>query len=450
MSAGISEVRSARGLLRILGLAFGIAVVIGETVGVGIMRTPGPIDARLGTPALIYLVWFALGAYTLLAANTLAELATAIPKAGGPYVYVRRGFGDYLGFVSGWGDFAIQSIAIGYLAVASSEFLAQVVPAAAGHEHLVGPALIAGFATLNSLGLRTSSAVQQGASLLKVLMLGALVVAAFAYSTPAPVLAPPITPAPGAGVGFVAIVVSMQLVLEVYGGFNSACYFAEETTDPGRTVPRALFYGVLLVIGIYFAVNAAVLHVLSPADLGGSKLAVGDALARVYGSAAGKAVALLAVVAALGVLNTAMLVAPRILYGMSRDRLFMSAGAYVTPGGVQLASLWLSAGSAIAFAALGAFETLYAAAAFLGAFTDLLCNGALFVLRRRAPELPRPYRARGYPWMPGIVLVTAAVLLVVFVVGNPRPSLFAAALLLATYPLFSWSRRAAAVKTLPA
>jgi basic amino acid/polyamine antiporter, APA family len=438
MSIAVAQ-RPARGLLRILGLAFGIAVVVGETVGVGIMRIPGPVDAQLGAPALIFLVWLALGLYTLLAANTLAELATAIPRAGGPYVYVRRGFGDYFGFVSGWGDFAIQSIAIGYLAVASSEFLAQVLPVARGREQLVAPALIAGFATLNSLGLRTSSTVQQAASLLKVLLLSALVVAAFAYSSP-PALAQPVT-APGPRVGFVAIVVSMQLVLEVYGGFNSACYFAEETTDPGRNLPRALFYGVLLVIGIYFAVNAAVLHLLSPAELGASKLAVADALGRVYGSAAGIAVALLAVVAALGVLNTAMLVAPRILYGMSRDGLFVSAGAYVTRGGVPLASLWLSAASAIVFATLGAFETLYAAAAFLGAFTDLLCNGALFVLRRRAPELSRPYRARGYPWVPGIVLASAAVLLVAFVLGNPRPSLLAVALLLATYPLFRWSRR---------
>jgi basic amino acid/polyamine antiporter, APA family len=442
----VVEVRSARGLLRILGLAFGIAVVIGETVGVGIMRLPGPIDARLGSPALIYLVWIAIGIYTLCATNTLAELATAIPCAGGPYVYVRRGFGDYLGFVSGWGDFAVQSIAIGYLAVASSEFLTHVLPIAAGHEHLVAPVLIAGFATLNSLGLRTSSTVQQAASLLKVLMLAALVVAAFAYSTPHPSPAPSTVSATATGVGFVAIVVSMQLVLEVYAGFNSACYFAEETTDPGRTVPRALFYGVLLVIGIYLAVNAAVLHLTSPAELGASKLAVGDALAAVYGPAAGTAVALLALVAALGVLNTAMLVAPRILYGMSRDGLFAAAGSYVTRGGVPLASLWLSAGSAIAFATLGAFETLYAAAAFLGAFTDLLCNGALFVLRRRAPELSRPYRARGYPWVPGIVLTTAVVLLVAFILGNPRPSVLAMGLLLATYPLFSWSRRAAAAR----
>ena len=116
MSTVASGALPGRALLRILGLAFGIAVVVGDTVGVGIMRTPGVTAGRLGSPALIYLVWLALGVYVLMAANTLAELATAIPKAGGPYVYVRRAFGDFWGLVSGWGDFFIQTIAIAYLA----------------------------------------------------------------------------------------------------------------------------------------------------------------------------------------------------------------------------------------------------------------------------------------------------------------------------------------------
>jgi APA family basic amino acid/polyamine antiporter len=440
MSSVAANAAPARGLLRILGLAFGMAVVVGEMVGVGIMRTPGPTAGRLGEPALIYLVWLGLGIYVLMAANTLAELATAIPRAGGPYVYVRRGFGDYLGFASGWGDFGIQSIAIGYLAVASSEFLAQALPALARHERLLAPGLIVVFATLNSLGLRTSSTMAQLVSALKVLMLLALVVAAFAYS------APQVNPARAVavvthGAGIIAIIVSMQIVLEVYGGFNSACYFSEETTDPGRTVPRALLYGVLLVIGVYLAVNAAVLHVLSPAELGTSKLAVGDALARLYGPAAGTTVALLAVIAALGVLNTAMLLAPRILYGMSRDGLFTGLGTYVTRQGVPLPALWLSAGSATVFATVGEFETLYAATAFLNAFTDLLCNGALFILRRREPDLPRPYRAFGYPWIPGIVLVSAVALLTAFVLGNRGPSLLAVGVLVVTYPLFRLVRR---------
>jgi len=293
MSSAAAIASPARGLLRVVGLAFGIAVVVGDTVGVGIMRTSGPTAGRLEKPMLIYLVWLAVGIFVLMVANTLAELATAIPKAGGPYVYVRRAFGDYLSFVSGWGSVAVQVFAIGYLAIASSEFLAEVWPALAGRETLVATAVIALFAALNSLGLHTSSTAQQLLSLLKVLMLAALVIAAFTHAGP-PSHAAHAAAVAVPGVGFVAVVVSMQTILEVYDGFYSACFFSEETTDPDRTLPRALWYGTLLVIGIYLAVNAALLHLMPPAELGASKLAAADALARVYGPPARTAVALLA------------------------------------------------------------------------------------------------------------------------------------------------------------
>src|SRR5215831_1847594 len=137
MSSVAAITSTTRGLLRVVGLAFGIAVVVGDTVGVGIMRTSGPTAGRLAQPMLIYLVWLGVGIFVLMVANTLAELATAIPKAGGPYVYVRRAFGDFLGFVSGWGSAAVQVFAVGYLAIACSEFLEELWPPLAGRETLV-------------------------------------------------------------------------------------------------------------------------------------------------------------------------------------------------------------------------------------------------------------------------------------------------------------------------
>jgi APA family basic amino acid/polyamine antiporter len=435
MSSVAAVASPGRGLLRILGLGFGLAVVVGETVGVGIMRTSGPTAGRLGAPALIYLVWLGVGIFVLTVANTLAELATAMPKAGGPYVYVRRAFGDYLGFVSGWADYAMYVLAVGYLAIAGSEFLTRIWPGLTGMENLIATALIVLFAGFNSLGLHASSAAQQLLSLLKVLMLAALVIGAFTYP------GSPSHPAHTAvmvagGAGFVAVVVSMQTVLEVYGGFNSPCYFSEETINPDRNLPRALLLGVLLVIVIYLAVNAALLHVLSPAELAGSKLAAADALARVYGPPARVAIAVLAVVATLSVLNVCMLSAPRILYGMSRDGLFTSWGTRVSRHGVPLAGTWMSAAGAIVVANVGGFDTLYTAAAFLNACDYLLCGAALFALRRWEPDLRRPYRARGYPWVPAIALLGTAVLLVVFVVGNTGPSVLALAVVAVTYPLF--------------
>jgi APA family basic amino acid/polyamine antiporter len=152
-------------------------------------------------------------------------------------------------------------------------------------------------------------------------------------------------------------------------------------------------------------------------------------------------VALLALVATLSVLNVSVLLAPRILYGMGRDGLFVSSGAYVTAQGVPIAGVWLSAASAVLIANMGGFDTLYTATAFLNACGFLLCGAALFVLRRREPQLRRPYRAFGYPWVPGIALLVSAALLAVFVLGNTRPSLIAIAVVGVTYPLFSLVRR---------
>jgi basic amino acid/polyamine antiporter, APA family len=424
-----------RRLLRVLGLTFGLAVVVGETVGVGIMRTSGPTAGRLVDPWLIYLIWLGVGIYVLMIADILAELATAMPSAGGPYIYVRRAYGDYIGFVCGWSDYAVYVLAVGYLAIAASEFLAELWPGLQAFEAPIATASILLFASFNSLGLRASSTAQQALSLLKVLMLAALVVAAFTYSG-SPSHAGHAAPMATGGVGFVAIVVSMQTVLEVYGGFNSPCYFSEETTNADRTVPRALLLGVLLVLGIYLAVNAALLHILPPSALGGSKLAAADALAAAFGPSARVAVAVIALVATFGVLNACVLLAPRVLYGMGRDGLFVSAGTYVTRQGVPLVGTWVSAAVAIVVANIGGFDTLYTAAAFLNGCGFLLCAAALFTLRTREPDLRRPYRAFAYPWVPGMALLLSGLMLVAFILGNTFPSLLAIAVVAATYPIF--------------
>ena len=435
MSAVLESALPRRRLLRVLGLAFGLAVVVGETVGVGIMRTSGPTAGRLAEPWLIYLVWLGVGTYVLMIADILAELATAMPSAGGPYVYVRRAYGDYLGFVCGWSDYAVYVLAVGYLAIAASEFLAEIWPGLRPFEAPIASASIVLFAGFNSLGLRASSTAQQILSLLKVLMLAALIVAAFMYSGSSS-HASHAAPVVAGGIGFVAIVVSMQTVLEVYGGFNSPCYFSEETTNPDRTVPRALLLGVLLVLGIYLAVNAALLHILSPSALGSSKLAAADALAMAFGPPARVAVAVIALVATLGVLNACVLLAPRVLYGMGRDGLFASSGTYVTRQGVPLVGTWVSAAVAIVVANVGGFDTLYTAAAFLNGCGFLLCAAALFTLRSREPDLRRPHRAFGYPWAPGIALLVSGLMLLAFILGNTLPSLLAIAVVAATYPIF--------------
>jgi len=401
---------------------------------------PGTIAGTLGSAGLIYLVWLLAGVYALVATNVYAELASSLPRAGGPYVFVHRGLGEYPGFVAGWSDFATNTVGIAWTAVASSEFLAQLLPALAGREHLLAPALIVLLAAVNSLGVRTGSGLQQALTMWKVLLLLGLVVAAFAYAATVP--APMENSRPQSlSATVVAIVVSVQLVIETYSGYNNSCYFAEELTDPGRNLPRSMFAGTLLVIALYLLINAALLHVLSPAQLATSTLPAADALATLYGPLARTAVAAVAAASALALLHGSVLLTPRILYGMSRDGLFARSGTYVTRTGVPLFALWASAAIGVAFTALGSFEVLFAISASLTLLLDPLCAAALFMLRRREPALARPYRAFGYPWLPGLVLMIGSGLFIAYIVANPKPSLIACGLLAVALPLFSFVRR---------
>lgn len=213
------------------------------------------------------------------------------------------------------------------------------------------------------------------------------------------------------------------------------CYFSEELTDPGRTLPRSMFGGTLLVIALYLLINAALLRVLTPAALSASTLPAADALAILYGPVARTAVNLVATASALALLHATVLLAPRIVYGMSRDGLFMQSGMYVTRSGVPLVAMWVATAITVAFTQLGNFVFLFALGTVIGVFTDLLCALALFVLRRREPRLPRPYRAFGYPWIPGTVVVTCAALLIACILANPRPSLIAVTVIAAAVPL---------------
>lgn len=430
-----------RTLLRVLGLGFSIAVIVGGMIGVGILRTPGSVAAQLHSPWMVYLVWAVGGLYALVAVNTFAELATMMPKAGGGYVYVRKTYGAFPGFVAGWNDFVINTVSIAYLSVAVGELLGVLIPGLKAGENVLGPIVVLSFGILHSFGMRTSSFAQQMSSLLKVLLLGALILAALlANGAPAHATAKVVATSSTGNllVGFAAAVVATQMVMETYAGWNSSCYFSEETTDPGRTLPRAMFGGVLIVIAIYLLVHMALLHVLTLDELATSKFPTSDAMAKVFGEKARTGVIVLGLIAVLGSINTMILQTPRTVYAMARDGLFSHRATYVTAGGTPLVALWVTAAMAAFFSASSSFETLLAVAAFLALIGDGLCYAALFVLRRNQPDLPRPFCAIGYPYIPFGIFIVACVLVIIYLVGNTLPSLAGGAALLVAYPVFRY------------
>ena len=429
-------------LLRILGLGFGLAVVVGGTIGVSIFRLPGPTANLLGNTWLILVIWTLGGAFTLLNANYTAELATMIPRAGGPYVYARHAYGDFAGFVVGWSDWLGNVAAVAFLPIAFAEYaIGLFAPSFAGVT-TIALAFLLLLAFLNWIGLRAGSGTQKLTSFLKAIALLAFVVVCFALGGHHSDAGQTTHPAPvGSFAALVAIVLSFQLILGAYGGWNSVIYFAEEDENPGRNIPRSLHAGVLSVIGIYLLVNVALLYVLPLPQIAASKLAAADAMRVVFGARGGQIVTGLALLSIIAIVNAILMFTPRTLYALGRDGLFSSKAIAVNEGGTPVVALAVTVVMATILISLGTFEKLMAIYAFYAVANNIVLISALFVLRKRSPDLPRPFRAWAYPFAPLAVLLVSSALVVGFTVSDSRDSIYALVLLAASYPIYRLIRR---------
>jgi len=407
---------SARPLRRILGLGFGLAIAFGGTVGVGILRLPGTLAASLGDARLIILFWILGGAYALLGALTVAELSTMSPQAGGFYVYARRAFGDGAGVVLGWSDWLNNVASVSYASITATTFLAVLWPAAGAHPQATAVGIVLAFTAYHWIGLKSSSGLTGFISVSVGVMLMVLVgacllshpVALPAGPSPAGAAAAPVA----AVAGLAAVVAALRAVLVTFDGWYSPIYFAEENTDPGGTMPRALIGGTLIVAALYLVINIALLRVLPMATLAASELPAADAARLVFPEGGATLVTVISVVTVLSLVNAAILLPPRILLAMSRDGLFAKQATQVSRGGTPRVGLVITSATAILLVLTGSFEQIVALAAVLFVLNYLSAYTAMFVLRRREPDAPRPFRAPLVPVTTGIVLVGSILFLV--------------------------------------
>jgi len=425
-------------LLRILGVGFGVAVVVGNTISVGILRTPGEIAARLQSSALVITLWILGGLYAFFCTLSVTELATTLPQAGGWYVYSRRAFGDYGGFLVGCCDWTVQAASLAYAAVAFGEFAVAFRPGIHVSVKLVAIGILSFLALLNWLGLRSGSRVQELTSLAKVFLLVGFVVACFAISpsdSAALSLAPESFPSPRSGL-LLAILIAFQPILVTYDGWYGAIYFVEEDEDPVRNLPRSSILGVLACIAVYLLMNTALLYVLPITRLAAAQVPAADAAMAVFGRRGQQVILIVSMVSAVGGLNAIMLMMPRILFGMSRDGLLPRTVASVNRGGTPTTALLLATLAGIALILSGSFEKLVAISAILFVVVYLSGFCALFVLRAREPNLPRPFRSWGYPWTNSGVLLISLAFLAASIVGDLKDALFTLVLVALSYPAY--------------
>lgn len=384
--------------------------MIGSTIGVGILRAPNLVAMQLQDWKPIIVAWLVGGVYTMLGAICLTELGAMAPQAGGYYVYARRAFGDWVGFAVGWTDWLTYGAVLAYVSIGMSDFLGQLVPPLAGVTHLIAIGLLVSFVGLQWAGVRVSSWFQEWTTALKCLAFLALVVVGLVMSSTASGAASRTLSEPT----LAGAIAALQAVVITYAGWQSPLYFTEEDRDPTRNLPRAMIGGVLAVIVIYLLVNVALLAILSIEQLAGATLPAAAAATAIVGTRGGQIITILAIVSLVPLLNAIMMVGTRILFALGRDRLFWTRAADVNAGGTPGVATLISTAVAIVFILLFSFERLVGLASIFLAVNYAICCLAVVVLRRREPELTRPFRAWGYPWSAVIVVAGA----LVFVVGN--------------------------------
>jgi APA family basic amino acid/polyamine antiporter len=428
-------------LLRVLGVAFGLAVAVGNTIGAGILRTPGDIAGWLPNPVWFIGIWVVGALYALLGANALAELGTMMPKSGAQYVFARRAFGDYAGFLVGWTDWMSTSASVAAISLVLGESASALMGRETSLAVPIAMATVVFFAVLLVRGTKLGDRAQQLTSLLKALALLTLVAACFVFAGKAPATAPASNAPQSAVSGFAAFILSAQAVIYAYDGWNGPIYFSEELRDPAREIPRSMFGSLLCVALIYLLVNLAFVYAVPTSALAGSPLAAGTVARAIFGANGETIVRVVVVLSLPSAVNALLLMSPRVLYGLGRDGLGLAAATRVNSRGTPTIGLAASAIVVLAFLATGAFATVLAIAAFFFVAQYALSFLAVFVLRRREPRALRPYRAKGHPWTTGLVLTGSIAFLVSAILSDRRNSLYALGILVASYPAFLIARR---------
>jgi APA family basic amino acid/polyamine antiporter len=427
----------ARGeLLQVLGVTFGIAVALGAMIGVGILRAPSLIARDVPGVSLILALWLIALLHAVLEANVIAELGTAMPKAGGPYIYVHRAFGDIGGLVVGWTIWMQRVASTAALSIAFAEFASQLWPVLAGMTPAIAVVVQLALFGLNIVGVREGRTIQEVTSFLKAIALLGFCAAVYLIASPHAL----VKSHPAAVPGWIAIIAAYQLIVGAYSGWYEPAFFSEETPNAARNLPRAMMIGLLLTACLYLGINAALLHALSPSDLARYPLPFAAALAG-NGKFVAASVTIFAMVSAASCANAGIMSAPRVLLALSRDSLLPAFFRNVNAGGSPAWATIFTAAAAILMALSGSFTLAFGLIATLQSASFILVISALFVLRRREPGLVRPFRAIAYPWAPLLVLLIDLALFALFLNANWMGGLYAGIMWMLAIPFAMIARR---------
>jgi APA family basic amino acid/polyamine antiporter len=446
-------------LRRVLGLWSAVSIVIGTVIGSGIFLVPARMIAEVGSTRTLFVVWIVAGLLSLFGALTYAELAAAMPEAGGEYVFLREAYGPFWGFLYSWTQLAVaKSGSIATLGAGFYLYLSVFVPALAHsvlvihypigpgggpleihYGQLVSIGLILILLAVNYVGVEAGGRLQVVVTAVKMtLIIGVICIGWFGgggslhhFQETA-----------GNGKGFLGFFAAMVGALWAYDGWNNVSMVSSEIRHPERNLPRALIFGIMAVIVTYLLVNIAYFHILSPSEVAHTDQVAAGMMAKLYGPIAARAVTVVVLISILAALNGSILSGARVPYAMARDGYFFKVIAdvhpkYKTPGNSMIAlCLW----SAILILS-GWYEQLYNFVIFGSWILYGMTAASVFILRRKRPDMPRPYRVTGYPGVPFLFVLVALVLLGSTLGNSPRESLMGLGFMAIGIPLYFHFRR---------
>jgi len=455
-------------LVRGLGPWASAAIVVGTMIGTGIFLKPAEMAREGRLVSVVFAAWIVGAILSMFGALSFAELGAAIPEAGGEYAYLRRGFGPKWGFLFGWmhsivgRPSSMASIAAGIARFAS--FLTPAVATPLFTLHLPGFAGLKPYdfvftwaqpmavlwliimTVVNYFGVRLGGAVQVVLTLIKIASVLVVIGVAFFSVGSSAQHADPIWPSTLNGGIAAAFLAALAAALWAYDGWEDLNLVGSEVENPQSNFPRALVGGVSLVAVIYLLFSAACLRVLPFSAVASSSHIASDAVEHVAGHGAAYWMTLAMVISAIGSLNSSVLSGARVPYAMARDGVFFKIADGIHPKFLTpMRALIFQGVLASVMALSGTFEELTNLFIFAGWIFYGLAVVALFRLRKTEPEMPRPYRCWGYPWVPGIFVAGALALTVSIFMDRPGRSSIGLLLILAGLPFYrAWSRAAGA------
>jgi APA family basic amino acid/polyamine antiporter len=446
-------------LKRELGTWAAASIVVGTVIGSGIFLVPKSMIQRVGTPEMVFLVFVFGGLLSLAGALSYSELAAAMPEAGGEYAYLREAYGPMWGFLYSWTQMwvaksgSIATLATGFFYYLTNFFPALdrvfytlAVPLGPGggplqfrYGQLFAMALILALAWLNYYGVKIGGEVQVVVTIVKVALIAFIIIAGLGFGPAHGPASAPVTAMSTAGF-FAALVAALW----AYDGWNNVSMVASEVKDPQRNLPRALIWGTVAVIAIYLLANAAYFHVLTGSEVAGSTRVAAEMMRRILNGPGASAVSIAAMISIFAALNGSILSGSRVPYAAARDGLFFAGVARVHPKySTPSVSILALSGWAALLVFSGQYDELFTYVIFASWILYGMTTAAVIVLRKKQPNLPRPYKTLGYPYVPVVFVLVACALVLSTLFDSPSASLKGIVLILLGLPFyFYWKKRA--------